>query len=95
MPDPRFRSLVCWFCLALASPAYAESAQLGVTATVVNSVKVEAAFRQDGSETLVLEAPGALSISADQGAQLSQDADRTVAVRTSNDAKLLYVTVVY
>jgi hypothetical protein len=92
---PRFRSSVCWFCLALASPAYAESAQLGVTATVVNSVKVEAAIRQDGSETLVLEAPGALSISADQGTQLSQDAGSTIAVRTSNDAKLLYVTVVY
>lgn len=95
MAYPRFISLVCWFCLALASPASAASTQLAVTATVVNSVKVEAATGQDGSERLVLEAPGALSISADQGAQLRQDADSTVAVRTSKDAKLLYVTVVY
>lgn len=95
MAHPRFSSLAFWFCLALASPAYAESAELGVTATVVSSIKVEAAVRQDGSEVLVLEAPGALSISADQGAQLSEEADRTVAVRTPPDSKLLYVTVVY
>jgi hypothetical protein len=92
---PRFISLAWWLCLALASPASAASTELGVTATVVNSVKVEVAVRQDGSETMVLEAPGALSISADEGAQLSQDDDGAIAVRTSNDAKLLYVTVVY
>jgi hypothetical protein len=92
---PRFSLSACWLCVALASPAYAEGAQLGVTATVVSSVKVEAAVRPDGSEILVLDAPGALSISADQGAQLSQHAGSTIAVRSSNDAKLLYVTVVY
>lgn len=95
MARPRFSLSAIWFCLALASPALAESAELGVTATVVNSVKVEAAVRQDGSEVLVLEAPGALSISADQDAQLSQQDDSTVAVRTSDASKLLYVTVVY
>lgn len=95
MAHPRFSLSAFCFCLALASPAYAESAELGVTATVVSSVKVEAAVRQDGSEILVLEAPGALSISADQGTQLSEQADSTVAVRTSRDSELLYVTVVY
>jgi hypothetical protein len=92
---PRFISIASGFYVALASPAHAESAQLGVTATVVSSVKVEAAVRQDGTEILVLEAPGALSISADEGTQLSQQADSIVAVRTAHDSKLLYVTVVY
>jgi hypothetical protein len=92
---PRSSSFACCFCLALASPACAKSAELGVTAAVVNSIKVEAAVRQDGSEMLILEARGALSISADQGVQLSRQGESTVAARTSRDSKLLYVTVVY
>lgn len=69
--------------------------ELAVTATVVSSVKVEAVVGKDGSEVLVLDAPGALSISADQGTQLSHQAGSTIAVRTASDSKVLYVTVVY